>query len=377
MPQLHIGFFTECYRPIVNGIVASIDALRSGLETAGVAVTTVAPRFPHFDDEGGDIVRIPSLPLPTATAYRLCVPYVRTVDRSRVRDLAIVHTHSPFVTGWMGASHARRRGIPLVFTYHTRIEAYAHYVPFERRTMEAAAVTLTRSYANAADVVIVPTLAMEARLRELGVRSTIAVVASSIDVERFAAGRRSPAIRALLGADEHTPLALAVARLAREKNLELAIDALACSSQALTRLAIVGDGPHRAALEERAREAGVAARVRFVGALPSAALPDVYASGDAFVFPSTTETQGLVLAEALATGLRVVAVDTPASRDVLAGRGRLVPPDPVAVAGALDDAVGAGRDESAVRLAHSRYSVGLQTQRVLDVYRGLLTAQVA
>jgi hypothetical protein len=72
--QLHIGFFTECYRPIVNGIVASIDALRSGLETAGVAVTTVAPQFPRFHDDGGDIVRIPSLPLPTATAYRLCVP---------------------------------------------------------------------------------------------------------------------------------------------------------------------------------------------------------------------------------------------------------------------------------------------------------------
>ncbi|MGD0473560.1 MAG: glycosyltransferase [Candidatus Velthaea sp.] len=375
--QLHIGFFTECYRPIVNGIVASIDALRSGLETAGVAVTTVAPRFPHFDDEGGDIVRIPSLPLPTATAYRLCVPYVRTVDRSRVRDLAIVHTHSPFVTGWMGANHARRRGIPLVFTYHTRIEAYAHYVPFEQRTMQAAAVTLTRSYANAADVVIVPTLAMESRLRELGVHSTIAVVPSSIDVERFAGGRRSPAVRALLGARDDDPLALVVSRLAREKNLELAIDALAYTRETRTRLAIVGEGPYRPALEERAREAGVAARVRFVGALPSAALPDVYASGDAFVFPSTTETQGLVLAEALAAGLRVVAIDTPASRDVLAGQGRLVPPHPRTFAQALDDAFAAGRDESAVRLAHSRYTVGLQTQRVLDVYRGLLSAEVA
>jgi len=375
--QLHIGFFTECYRPIVNGIVASIDALRSGLGTAGVAVTTVAPRFPHFDDEGGDIVRIPSLPLPTATAYRLCVPYVRTVDRSRVRDLAIVHTHSPFVTGWMGANYARRRGIPLVFTYHTRIEAYAHYVPFERRTMEAAAVTLTRSYANGADVVIVPTHAMEARLRELGVHSKIAVVPSSIDVGRFAAGRRSPAVRALLGAQDDAPLALVVSRLAREKNLELAIDALAYTRPSGTRLAIVGDGPHRAALEERAREVGVATRLRFVGALPSAALPDVYASGDAFVFPSTTETQGLVLAEALAAGLRVVAIDTPASREVLGGRGRLVPPDPLAFARALDDAMGAGRDESAVRLAHSRYTVELQTQRVLGVYRGLLTAEVA
>jgi glycosyltransferase involved in cell wall biosynthesis len=375
--QLHIGFFTECYKPIVNGIVASIDALRSGLELAGVAVTTVAPRFPHFDDDGNDIVRIPSLPLPTATAYRLCVPYVRTVDRSRVRDLAIVHTHSPFVTGWMGANHARRRGIPLVFTYHTRIEAYAHYVPFEQRTTQAAAVTLTRSYANAADVVIVPTLAMELRLRELGVHSTIAVVPSSIDVERFAAGRRSPAIRALLGARDEDPLALVVSRLAREKNLELAIDSLAHTAQSRTRLAIVGEGPHRPALEDRARDAGVATRVRFVGALPPAALPDVYASGDAFVFPSTTETQGLVLAEALAAGLRVVAIDTPASRDVLAGQGRLVPPDPLTFARALDDAFAAGRDESAVRLAHSRYSVGLQTQRVLDVYRGLLHAVIA
>jgi 1,2-diacylglycerol 3-alpha-glucosyltransferase len=375
--QLHIGFFTECYRPIVNGIVASIDALRSGLESAGVAVTTVAPRFPHFDDDRGDIVRIPSLPLPTATAYRLCLPYVRTVDRSRVRDLAIVHTHSPFVTGWMGANYARRRGLPLVFTYHTRIEAYAHYVPFERRTMEAAAVTLTRSYANAADVVIVPTRAMEARLRELGVRSSIAVVPSAIDVDRFAGGHRSAAVRALLGVGDDAPLALVVSRLAREKNLELAIDALAHSRRVRTRLAIVGDGPHRAALQERARAVGVGGRVRFVGALPSAALPDVYASGDVFVFPSTTETQGLVLAEALAAGLRVVAVQTPASRDVLAGWGRLVPPDPRAFALALDDAVDGGRDQSAVRLAHSRYSVGLQTQRVLDVYRRLLAADVA
>ncbi len=374
MSQLHIGFFTECYHPIVNGIVASIDALRSGLDAAGVAVTTVAPRFPHFDDDArGDVVRIPSLPLPTPTAYRLCVPYVRSVDRSRVRDLAIVHTHSPFVTGWMGANYARRRGIPLVFTYHTRIEAYAHYVPFERRTMEAAAVTLTRSYANAADAVLVPTRAMERRLRELGVRSPIDIVPSSIDVERFAAGRRSPAVRALLGVRDDVPLALVVSRLAREKNLELAIDALACTSPpAATHLAIVGDGPHRAGLEERARVIGVAGRVRFVGALPSAALPDVYASSDAFVFPSTTETQGLVLAEALAAGLRVVAVDTPASRDVLAGHGRLVQPDPLAFARGLDAAVGAGRDESAVRLAHSRYTVGLQTQRVLAVYRRLL-----
>jgi len=376
--RLHVGFFTECYRPIVNGIVASIDTLRGGLESANVAVTTIAPRFPHFVDEGGgDVVRIPSLPLPTPTDYRLCLPYVRFADRGRVADLEIVHTHSPFVTGWMGANYARRRGLPLVFTYHTRIEAYAHYFPFERRTIEAAAVQLTRSYANAADKVIVPTAAMEARLRELGVRTSIAVVPTGIDVARFIAGRRSPAVRALLGAADDTPLALVVCRLAREKNLELAIDALARSHDGSTRLAIVGEGPHRAALELRVERAGLAGRVRFVGALPPAALPDVYASADAFVFPSTTETQGLVLAEALAAALPVVTVDTPAARDVLGIGARLVPNDAEAFARALDLAIESGRDQSAVRLAQSHFSVELQTRRVLDLYEEVQAAKVA
>ncbi len=375
MRKLHIGFFTECYRPIVNGIVASIDALRGGLDARGIAVTTIAPRFPDYRDDEARIVRIPSLPLPTPTAYRLVVPRFRNADRARVEGIDVVHTHSPFVTGWMGMQFARKRNLPLVFTYHTRIEAYAHYVPFERRTTKAAAVALTRTYANAADAVIVPTHAMEERLREIGVRARIAVVPSSIDVERFARGIRSAAVRALLGADGAAPLGLVVSRLAREKNLELALEALAQTRDA--RLAVVGDGPHRAALEALAVRLGIADRVRFAGALPPAALPDVYASGDAFIFPSTTETQGLVLAEALAAGLPVAAVDSGASREVLAGSGRLVPGDPAALAEAMSAALESGREQSAVHLAHQRFSVELQTRRILDLYGEVLAAEVA
>jgi len=378
--------FTECYRPIVNGIVASIDALRGGLRARGVAVTTIAPGFPHFADSEAGIVRIPSLPLPTPTDYRLCVPYLRSGDRARVRGLDIVHTHSPFVTGWMGANYARRRGLPLVFTYHTRLEAYAHYVPmFERRTLERAAETLTRAYANVADAVVVPTDAMLVRLRELGVTSRIAVVASSIDVAAFAAGRRSMAVRALLGARASSGagpepverLALVVSRLAKEKNLEAAIAAVGRARTPGLRLAIVGDGPHRAALEAFAAACGVADRVRFVGALPREALPDVYASADAFVFPSTTETQGLVIAEAQAAGLRVVAADTPAMRETVGLGGVVVPAEPAAFAAALDAALAAGRDQSAVHLAQSRFSVETQTRQILDLYREVLAANAA
>jgi glycosyltransferase involved in cell wall biosynthesis len=375
--SLRVGFFTECYRPIVNGVVASIDALRGGLEAFGVDVTTIAPAFPDFADDRAGVVRLPSFPLPTPTAYRLCVPYVRSADRERVHDLDVVHTHSPFITGWMGANYARRRRLPLVFTYHTRIEAYAHYVPFEPHATRAAALQLTRAYANVADAVIVPTRAMEAALRAMGVRSRIAIVPSAIDVAHFAGGRRSAAVRALLGADADVPLALVVSRLAKEKNLELAIDALAQSRRPDARLAIVGDGPHRAALEERVRRAGLGRRVRFTGALPPAALPDVYASGDAFVFPSTTETQGLVLAEALAAGMRIIAVDTAASRDVLGGNGRLVAADPAALAAAFDADSPAGRDQSAVHLAYSSFSVGIQARRILDIYREAIAANAA
>ncbi|HTJ27387.1 MAG TPA: glycosyltransferase [Candidatus Limnocylindria bacterium] len=372
---MRVGFFTECYKPIVNGIVASIDALRDGLGAHAVEVTTVAPSFPRFVDDGRDVVRIPSLPLPTPTAYRLCVPYLSASDRARVRGIDLVHAHSPFVTGWMAHSYARKHRIPLIFTYHTRLDAYAHYAPFDRAATERAMIALTRRYANAADAVVVPTHAMELRLRELGVRVPIAIVPSAIDVARFAAGTRSALMRARLGAPGAEPLALVVARLGREKNVELALEALARAPE--LRLAVVGEGPHRAALEERARGLGVAERVRFTGALARERLPDVYASADAFLFPSTTETQGLVLAEALAAGLPVVAADSPASRDVLGERARIVAPDPEAVAGALRALVTAGRDQSAVHLAFSRFTVDLQARRILDLYREVLAARVA
>jgi 1,2-diacylglycerol 3-alpha-glucosyltransferase len=372
---VRIGFFTECYKPIVNGVVASIDALRDGLCAHGVDVTTIAPHFPHFVDDALDVVRIPSLPLPTQTAYRLCVPYLNAVDRRRVRGIELVHAHSPFVTGWMAVSYARRHRIPLVFTYHTRLDAYAHYAPFDRATTERAMTELTRRYANAADAVVVPTFAMETRLRELGVRAPISVVPSAIDVERFAAGRRSALIRSRLGADGDAPLALVVSRLAMEKNVELAIDALVHAPD--LRLAIVGEGPHRAALEERARRLGVAGRVRFTGTLARERLPDVYASVDAFVFASTTDTQGLVLAEALAAGLPVVAAASDASRDVLAGAGRIVVADPAAMAAAISAASAEGRDQSAVHLAYSRFTVEMQTRRILELYREVLAARAA
>ncbi len=373
MTSLRVGLFTECYHPIQNGIVASVESLARVLRERDHETLVITPEMPGYRDAAHGIVRVPSLPLPlpTRTAYRLTVPYLPAARRV-LGPLSIVHTHSPFVTGWLGARAARRLGVPLVFTYHTQLEAYAHYVPFESRATRSAATQLTRRYANAADAVIVPTGAMALRLRELGVRARIEVLPSGIDVASFARGCRRDDVRARLGASPEQSLIVCVGRLGREKNVELALDAFARLGDARSRLALVGDGPHREALQRHASDARVRARTTFALEYPRADLPDVYASADAFLFTSGSETQGLVLVEALAARAPVVAVDTPQTRDVLAGAGSVVPGNPAALAAALQTVL-AGRGlnpELGSRVAR-RYDAAAVGDRAIALYESL------
>ncbi len=372
MLSMRVGSFTECYHPIQNGIVASVDALANALRARGHETLIVTPEMPGYRDARGGVVRVPSLPLPTRTAYRLTVPYL-PAGGAALGALSIVHAHSPFVTGWLGARVARRLGAPLVFTYHTQLEEYAHYVPFEVGATRRAATQLTRRFANSADAVIVPTRAMSRRLRELGVRSRIEVLPSGIDVKLFAGGARRDDVRARLGARPEQSLIICVGRLGREKNVELALDAFARFGDERARLAIVGDGPHREALQRYARRAGVAARTTFALEFARSALPDVYACADAFLFTSGSETQGLVLVEALAARVPIVAVDTPQTREVLSGAGSVVPGDPAALASALRDALaGAGLGHDAgTRVARS-YDAAAIGDRAIALYESLL-----
>ena len=364
-----VGMFTEVYHPVVNGVVASIETLRAGLEAAGIEVVTFSPRASPQRDDGTAAVHFPSLPLPTSSGYRLCVPFLGDRDRRRLRALDIAHAHSPFVSGWFAASHARHARIPLIYTYHTRFDDYAHYAPFEPRVTRAAMIALTRAFANRAEVVIAPTRAMRERLRAIGVTSRIDVVPSAIDVSRFARGVRRAEIRALLGADQTTKLILAVARLGREKNLAAAIDAMPFLEPDL-RLAIVGEGPQRAELEQRVAARGLVDRVRFVGRIETAAMPDVYAAADALVFTSTTETQGLVLTEAQAAGLAIAAVDTPVAREVLGARTQFAANEASALAGALARVVAGNAPGD--RIVDPRFTVGEHTAAVRRLYESLL-----
>jgi len=346
-----------------------VDALTQTLCAHGHDVTIVTPRMPRRGAAPATIVAIPSLPLPTRTAYRLTVPYLPRITPA----LHIVHAHSPFITGALAVSYARRLRVPLVFTYHTQLEAYAHYIPFETNVTRAAATLLTRTYANAADAVVVPTRAMEEHLRAMGVRRPIAVVPSGIDVALFARGRRSEALRARLGIGPSERMILAVGRLGREKNVELTLQAFSRVTAPGARLVVVGDGTHRAALERTARRLGIAERTTFAREFAREALPDAYASADAFLFTSRSETQGLVLIEALAAGASVVALDMPQTREVLAGAGILADDNAEALAAALDGSLrrrGAG-DEVARTRAWA-YDAAHCSSGILELYAALI-----
>lgn len=375
MEPLRIGLFTEIYRPVVNGVVASVETLAAGLRERGHETYCFAPRMPGYVETDGPVVRIPSLPLPTRTPYRLTLPLVSRRDVNGViKRLSVVHVHSPFVTGWMGARYARRYRMPLVYTYHTQLEAYAHYVPFEANATRFAASQLTRTFANMADVVVVPTPAMADRLRSLGVTVRMEIVPTGIDVAHFASGRRDESLRARLGVHRGERLLLCVGRLAKEKNIELLLHALALAGNETLKLVIAGEGPHRQSLEQRARAEGIAGRTRFLGVVARSDLPDLYASADAFVMPSTTETQGLVQAEALAAGARVIAADAPQNRDVLEDAGELVAPTPEAFARAF---ASVGRDPdggwgAAARRTAERFSGERQIDRTIAIYRSLI-----
>jgi 1,2-diacylglycerol 3-alpha-glucosyltransferase len=365
---LRVGFFTECYRPIVNGVVASIDAAREGLRRAGHDVLCITPFVPSYESTETAVVRLPSLPLPTSTGYRFTVPVSTRALSSRLREpLDVAHAHSQFITGALALRYARAHGVPLVFTYHTRLEFYAHYLPFEQRLVRRVLAARTRAFAQAADLVIAPTDAARRALLEIGVRRPVRVLPSPVDLERFRAGRRREEIRARLGAGPADPLILVAGRLAPEKNPGLALEVAAALPERF-RLAFVGEGSLRQRLEAQAQRLGVDGRVCFTGALAPAAMPDAYAAADMLLFPSLSESQGLVLVEAMAAGLPIIAADSPQTREVLAEAGQVAPPRPEALAAAIVTVAALPPDKSAIQLASERFTIDRQTRGLIDLY---------
>lgn len=389
----------ESFLPYLSGVTVSVDSLARGLGARGHEVLVLAPRPDAARDPGsagspGPTPRyawLPSYQLPRVAppAYRMPwpLPWTAAVREARAFAPDIVHAHSPFVTGVIARRIARGSGAPLVFTHHTRFDDYGHYLGPLAGPGAALTEAYLRRFWAGCGAVIAPSGDLAAEIADrlpARRRSRIHVIPTGVDVAGIQA--TTPVdVRPAAGWREEALIVVSLGRLAPEKSPMTVLDAfaLAAKRDERLRLVVIGGGPSEDALRRRAGRPDLAGRVAFTGLLPRSAALARLRGGDLFVFASRTETQGLVLAEALSAGLPSIAVDGPGVRDSVRDGidGVVIPAMPEAdraerlatavirIAG--DDAARAAMTRRALEDAE-RFSVGQRVGETEALYRSLL-----
>ena len=328
---MRVAMVSDVFFPRINGVSTAILTYRQSLLAHGIEVRLVAPDYGGGLDEPW-VIRVPARSVPGDPEDRL-VRWGAMHDAvlAAVGDGAdLVHVQTPFVAHYAGVSAARRCGVPVVATYHTLFEEYlAHYVPLVPAPwLKGLARAFSRRQCNALDAVIVPSAAISGRLAEYGVKTPQHILPTGVSLNTPQEGARQW-FRAKYGIDEQRPVALYVGRVAHEKNIGFLLDVVEQMRETLPDmlLLIAGDGPALPNLRQSVLDRGLAGRVQFIGYLDRGTeLPACYAAADVFVFASRTETQGLVLLEAMTTGLPVVALAEMGTVDILkSARGAVVP----------------------------------------------------
>jgi 1,2-diacylglycerol 3-alpha-glucosyltransferase len=378
---------TNTYLPHVGGVARSVETFSAALRKAGNEVTVVAPEFPDLPERETDVLRVPALQRFNGSDFsvRLPVPGLLTEPLDRFQP-DIIHAHHPFLLGDTALRIASGRGLPLVFTHHTLYEQYTHYVPGESETLRRFIIDLSTGYANLCDHVIAPSQSVAALLRQRGVTVPLTVIPTGVNAERFEAANGA-AFRQARGIPEKAFVAGHIGRLAPEKNLMFLAQAAAAFLRERSEawFLVAGTGPLEAEMKTLFAAVGVLDRVRFAGILLGGDLADAYAAMDVFAFASQSETQGMVMAEAMAAGTPVVAVDASGVREVVQdgvnGR-KVMVEDQDAFCAALDW-VATLPEEARRQLSRHAHktargmTIEASAERLATVYRSLIKKRAA
>jgi len=381
MRSPRILMLSDVYFPRVNGVSTSIQTFRRDLDSLGCPSVLVVPQYPRAPSSEPGIVRVRSRYLPFDPEDRVIV--AKDLERAVLAlhcEFDLIHIHTPFLAHFVGQRLSRRLGIPAIETYHTFFEEYFHhYLPLlPRSLLRVVARAISRRQCNAVDAVIAPSPQMADVLRSSGVRREIKVIPTGLDMQRLANGDGAR-FRAQLGIDSDRPVALSVGRVAFEKNIEFLIAVLDRVRRSIPEvlLIIAGEGPALDSLRRRVAECGLADNVRFVGYLDRSGPPlDCYKSANAFIFASRTETQGLVLLEAMALSVPVISTAVMGTKSVLEGAGGaiVVEENVHQFADALERVL-RNRElqrslaTQAVRFVKTRWSSAVMARQLLELYQ--------
>ncbi len=319
---------TNTYFPIVGGLEQSVHSFSEEFKILGHEVLIVTPTFNGMPTEEPGVIRIPAFQKFSGTIFSVNFPVSGLLTRL-MKEFSpdMVHSHCPFFMGDLALRLSRQHAIPLVFTYHTMFEQYVHDWPVQNEGVKRFIVKLAAGYANLVDQVIVPSESVENILHKRGVKTSIEVIPTGVDVERFSKGNGKD-FRQRHKIPPDAPVIGHAGRLAPEKNLEFLTNCLVESlkKEPAAHVLIVGLGPSEKMIKSAFKRAGLEKRLHLTGVLHYQHLVDAYFAMDVFAFASLSETQGIVLIEAMAAGVPVVALDAPGAREVVDDRrnGRLL-----------------------------------------------------
>lgn len=310
--------FTNTYLPHVGGVARSIKTLEDGCRLMGHEVRVVAPEFDGADTSP-EVLRVPAIQHFYGSDFCVRVP-VPNLIRDFMDDFQpdIIHSHHPFLLGDAALRESWKMRVPIIFTHHTLYERYTHYLPLDSPALKRVAIRIATEYGNLCDLVISPSQSIAALLLERGVVAPINVLPTGIDTASFGRGNGSHC-RQSLGISPDAKVVGHIGRLAMEKNLiYLAKAVAACLADDMDAVfLLVGVGESKDRMLDILSKHCDPERVFHPGSLTDGPLVDAYAAIDCFAFSSQTETQGLVLAEAMAAGKPVVALDGPGVREIV------------------------------------------------------------
>lgn len=323
--KLKIAMFTNNFLPFVGGVPISIDRLSKGLRYLGNSVYVFAPKYPGITVDEDYVIRNKLL-IPYKTGgfqFPIINIFSSDIDRAfNAQNFDIVHVHHPFWMGKKGLKLAKKNNLPVVLTYHTRLEQYAHYIPiFNILFKNVISHRMIKNFSQKCDVIIAPTMSAKEYLRNIGVSRHIEILPTGVDLEKYPE-LKSNEVKSIqsLYKGKREILLCSVSRLAKEKNLYFLLEGIEYIKEHIDitfKCIIIGDGPEKENLIKEIEHKQLGDIVDLIGSKKQDEIYNYYTASDIFVFASQSETQGMVLLEAMAGRCAVVTVRSSGIEDIV------------------------------------------------------------
>ncbi|MEJ2728286.1 MAG: glycosyltransferase [Deltaproteobacteria bacterium] len=380
--------FNNTYQQQIGGVARSVNFFSQDLCNLGHRVLVIAPTYAEeadFKDKQIEVLRVPAIQHFKGSDFSMRIPLPFIIDKKiDAFKPDVIHSHHPYLLGDAALRAARRRRLPLIYTHHTLYEKYTHYVPLDSEQLQQFVIRLSTQYANFCTKVIAPSRSIAELIAERGVHAPIEEIPTGVDIRFFARGR-GRRFRRAHNLSEDALIIGHLGRLAPEKNLDFLAESVAIylKDQRKARFLVVGSGPSEADIRRIFETKGVAAQLLMAGSKTGDELADAYRAMNAFVFASQSETQGMVLTEAMACGLPVIALDASGVREVVVDRqnGRLLPPDATcrrfadAISEVVNDPDKANQWGKQARQTAEKFSREICARRLAQTYQSVVRSR--